>query len=141
MPRPDRRLLALLLVSVACGAPAQVAPTRMICPAPAVAPSAWRAYVTAAIRDSAFGQLLRDSGLDSVPTTVTPVADSSLCARIAGTVPRDPGWVVSGLQAFYFGSSYVVYTEGPDQQHGVMFVDSTYQALAGTLSFPRRLQR
>jgi len=140
MPRPDRRLLVLLLVNVACGAPARVAPTRMICPAPDVAPSAWRAYVTATVKDSAFGQLLHDSGLDPLPTAVTPVADSSLCARVAGTVLRDAGRVVSGLQAFYFGSSYIVYTEGADQR-GVMLVDSTYQALAGIMSFPSRLQR
>jgi hypothetical protein len=69
------------------------------------------------------------------------VADSSLCARIAGNVPRDPGWEVSGLQAFFFGPSYIVYTEGPDQQRGVMLVDSTYRARAGTMSFPSRLQR
>jgi hypothetical protein len=140
MPKPDRRLLVLLLVNVACGAPAHVAPTRMICPGPEVAPAAWRAYVTAAVRDSAFGQLLRDSGLDSVPTAIMPVADSSLCARIAGTVLHDPGWAIAGLQAFYFGSSYIVYTEGADQR-GVMFVDSTYQALAGTMNFPSRPQR
>ena len=125
-----RRLLLVAAASATCVAPQRVTPTRMICPRPRVAPPAWRRAVTEATHNSGFRESLSEEGFDSIPPKVVPVADSSLCARIAGGVLNRPGFDISGLQAFSFGHAFLVYSEGPTLVE-VTLVDSTYQVIAG----------